>query len=327
MTSKIDIIRSYKELRSTRKVATLLGVSRSKVQNVVREEGIIRKSGDRSSFDKIFTKELLERLYLLEKRSLPKIGKLYDTDHHTVKRYLVKYGIKQRIIVRYKVNENFFINQSSDMAYILGFITADGCIKNNSFTFCLQDTDRVVLDYIIASLSYTGPIRLYKKKKSPHKTMATIAIHQKKLVQDLRLFGLHERKTGLENFPELLKEEFYPDYLRGLFDGDGSIQHIKRGGTSKSKRSWCLVSASRTFLEDINLKILSNICTINECVNKKTKRKYFYLYASNKKNLEKIFRTLYSNSTSFSLNRKYLKFKGCIDEIQRYPLSINNKSI
>ena len=50
--------------------------------------------------------------------------------------------------------------------------------------------------------------------------------YSKEIKQDLQKFGIVPNKTYSEDycFPHLLREEFYLDYIRGLFDGDGSVK-------------------------------------------------------------------------------------------------------
>ena len=72
------------------------------------------------------------------------------------------------------------------------------------------NNEREVKDYIASSGYENSKIYFYSEE----------------IKKDLASYHLIPNKTYSPDFifPDLLKEEFYPDYIRGLFDGDGSIK-------------------------------------------------------------------------------------------------------
>ena len=51
------------------------------------------------------------------------------------------------------------------------------------------------------------------------------------MIEDLRRLGLTERKSLTMHFPDV-PEEYLWDFIRGCWDGDGSIHHDKRNLTA-----------------------------------------------------------------------------------------------
>ena len=61
----------------------------------------------------------------------------------------------------------------------------------------------------------------FDKRTNKTYTRYLIQICSKDFVKNLINFGVTNRKSYICNFPNL-KKKYYPDFLRGLFDGDGS---------------------------------------------------------------------------------------------------------
>ena len=169
--------------------------------------------------------------YLAGKSSLS-IAKDVGCSDATVRNKLRRRGVQIRDNSFYKdypVKEDFFNEWSSDMAYILGFSLADACIetKNKSpmaVRYDLSEKDVEILEFIRNKISPTRPIQ-----PSPHKDKRTNKTYRaKKLVISSKLLsrslvdrGILPDKTGIEEIPSDVPDCFMPDFLRGLFDGDG----------------------------------------------------------------------------------------------------------
>ena len=199
---------------------------------------------------------------------------------------------------KYPINLDFLNEWSCDMAYVLGFITADGCIyKEGTLAFCIDNNDIEILNFIKGKMSPNSKIVIRKNKFG--KLEALLRIHSIKLVDILAKYHIIPNKTGKEILPKI-PEEYKWDYLRGLFDGDGCI-------SLKDKKYKCykfyLCSSSKSFLQDINNNILNNIASIRKYKNKKC----YSLEIGKQQNLRIIKNKLFNGN--FSLNRKRIKFE------------------
>lgn len=104
------------------------------------------------------------------------------------------------------------------MAYILGIITTDGCLvehKNGYPGLDITSKDRGLLEEI--KLAMSAEHKIGKKTRSCH-----LQIRNRILYNDLLRLGLTPRKTRTKVFPKVPKE-YLPDFIRGCFDGDGSV--------------------------------------------------------------------------------------------------------
>lgn len=142
---------------------------------------------------------------------------------------------------------DFFENWTPSMAYILGFIAADGWIsintKNGKGSYRLgvfiHEKDREVIEFIQKEMNLSHPI------KTKAKNLVGLEICSKKLVSDIQVLGIVPRKSKVIKMPLNIPEQYVSHYVRGLFDGDGWI-------TVADGYFFCgIVSASDGFLEQI----------------------------------------------------------------------------
>ena len=74
---------------------------------------------------------------------------------------------------------------------------------------------------------FMGVKRIYVKTKDGF-DVCSYRWSCKKHKEDLATYGVVPNKTFLLKPPYKLSEEFHLDYIRGYFDGDGSINLIKK---------------------------------------------------------------------------------------------------
>jgi len=193
----------------------------------------------------------------------------------------------------YKVNEDFFNKWSHDMAYILGFITADGSVMFDSYTLNIEinKKDIEVLTFIKRKLRSDHNIKTKDNK-------SRLRIHSKKIIESLKQYNIVQNKTGKEKINFSIPSKYRGDYLRGVFDGDGWI-YKRRNGIEGG-----ICSASKKFLEDIN-NICKNLGKIRTRIDKRGDRKPLYEldFYGNKKMLK--LRKLIYTTNQFALKRKY----------------------
>jgi len=125
-------------------------------------------------------------------------------------------------LCKYIVNEDFFKIWTVDMAYILGFWFADGNMRirdgRKSFSICQMLSEKDLLQNILNVMGSKHPISCPKNREQ-----ATFEIYSKIMFDDLIYLGGRIKKTKDMKFPIIPKEYIY-DFIRGYFDGDGSIK-------------------------------------------------------------------------------------------------------
>lgn len=197
-----------------------------------------------------------------------------------------------------KYNINYFEKWSHDMAYILGFITADGNVYKTTLSCKISEKDISILEYIKNQI---GGGKITKEKLNSIR----IRFNSKYLIESLQRYSIKPNKTFDININFEIPNEYIGDYIRGIFDGDGwiTIRPGKRKGLS-----FGICSASKTFIEDVQ-KLCGGIGKIR-CREYKNdpKRKPQY-YFENMTNEDAIkFRDLIYKNEGFSLDRKKIIF-------------------
>lgn len=146
------------------------------------------------------------------------------------------------------------------MAYVLGFFAADGYITHNkrgAHFWCLEITDKALLESIKHTISSNHSIGVRKKKKKIHKILYRLQIGSKEMCDDLRMLGMRERKTQSLAVPNVPKR-FFPDFVRGYFDGDGCVWvgHQRRDRPTQSVAIQTIFSScSIPFLEVLSKRL------------------------------------------------------------------------
>jgi len=207
--------------------------------------------------------------------------------------------------IKYPVNNRYFDEWSSNMAYVLGFTITDGCLHHRQCgrksTLYYNIKDLEILEFIQKEISPTRPIynAIYKanpKYNLPERTGFALRIPiDDEAVNRLEKLGVIARKTGFQVCPNNILKEFFGDYLRGVFDGDGSLYKSK----SKYGYTMNICSKNRSFLDEINIYI-ENIGHIYKYI----KKDFYGLVIYKKEYLIKMHKLLYKDENCFSLTRK-----------------------
>lgn len=127
----------------------------------------------------------------------------------------------------YPLNVDYFADiNTQNKAYILGLIYADGNIANNLYSFSIQLKlcDRYILEKIRNELypdrTAQPIIGDYQWRGIPY---PKLTISSQKVVEDLCRRGLMPNKTGRVTFPEHIPHHLVIHFIRGYFDGNGTV--------------------------------------------------------------------------------------------------------
>lgn len=146
---------------------------------------------------------------------------------------------------KYPVNDDFFKTQTHDMAYMLGFLAADGNIakRDNCIKIGISAKDKDFLNIFYNNL---GGAPIYTYTNSDGYDCASWQCHSKTLKEDLALYNIIPEKTFKFEWPTKLERKYWLDYIRGYFDGDGCVS---TAGPNAIR--WQVCSATKTILEQI----------------------------------------------------------------------------
>lgn len=204
---------------------------------------------------------------------------------------------------KYPLNEDFFMTQSHNMAYVLGILASDGTVRKNSneIKLTLAATDE---DYLKQLHDLIGgrPIKKYEDSKG-YKNV-TWSFSSKKIKNELSKYYIVSNKTYTMKFPKELEEKYWIDFIRGYFDGDGCIS---TAGPHAIR--WQLCSKTKEILETIvdYFEKKYNISKVS--IYKRQDGLYYFQYSSIA--TRAIYKVLYYENCLY-LPRKKEKFQSLI---------------
>ena len=261
---------------------------------------------------KLEKKEIMEacELYKTRKISKKRLCEIYKVTFSTLNKYLKKEGIT--FLSKYYVNENYFDDiNTEDKAYFLGLLYADGCNnqKRNAISIGLQERDKDILEIFRKKieLSKSLSFRDRKKEKGTFQNEWKLNIINRKISKRLADLGCWENKSLTLKFPnnEQVPRYLLNHFIRGIWDGDGSIGLYKR---SKNNQIFCDVSLTSTEMFCVKLTSIIKELNVNTSMTIKNKNKITrQLHINSIPQALRFLDWLYKDSTIY-LSRKYSKY-------------------
>ena len=198
---------------------------------------------------------------------------------------------------KYKINEHFFDELNEKSSYWLGFLYADGYVrmkdgKSGELKLKLKDTDKGHIEKFLKDIGCQKEVKCGVDGNSK---FCSVTVYSNLLVNKLFELGCHNNKTQKIRLPTM-DEKWMPHFVRGYFDGDGSISKVKNRPNSFTVS----ICSNNKFNDDI-LNFLGfgkaykyetySIIKINKIMDILNFRDY-----------------IYSNAITL-LERKFIKFK------------------
>jgi len=182
------------------------------------------------------TKEELTELYYEQIKSLEDIAEEYGYSRMDIFKIMKEYRLVRRTQSKarieaikkgkfekfeyYDINENFFSVWSPEMAWVLGLLFTDGNVSPGRVS--LSSVDIELLEKAKKLLNSTKPLVKQVQSYDKSKYVYRFEFCREKMSKDLNWLGLHERKSLNMIFPNV-PEEYVRQFIRGCWDGDGSI--------------------------------------------------------------------------------------------------------
>jgi hypothetical protein len=235
------------------------------------------------------------------------LSKKYNICTWSIGNVLKKKNIKSRIR-KHNCNENYFekIN-SNEKAYWLGLLFADGYVRKRKQSngrhkqggimgISLKNGDEYLLEKLIIDLESTYKLR---KQIKDEFLSYKLEVNSSKMVDDLINLGCVPNKS-LKLLPPNLSDEFISHFIRGYFDGDGSI------GKYDGRLKFSLLGTNELLTWILNYFKNKGVKT----TPKISKRKNIYTFQVNStSDIELIQNILYTSCNDYYLKRKKEKFK------------------
>ncbi len=221
---------------------------------------------------------------------------------------------------KYNIDQNYFeVIDSEEKAYWLGFIAADGTIrlrhgnvesKNRGSSIILKlavkDTDQVKRFSDVfgggSKLEYNRDYTKTKDGRPSYSDYCRVGIYSNKLVEDIIDKGVTPRKSFTISKPNI-DEKYMFHYLRGYFDGNGSISFEAQ----ESKKY-----EGKQIIKKLNVSIATGSVMLKEwiidfCAKHDVefvKSNKFDIISKNMKTARNFIRLIYKDATIY-LERKH----------------------
>jgi hypothetical protein len=207
------------------------------------------------------------------------------------------------------INKDFFKIWSHDMAYILGFLFADGNIiktKRNTHFVSFYTADKELL--VSMSKIMESSHKVFERR-SETGSVYRIQIGSKEIFDDLVALGLTPNKSLRMKFP-FVPKEYEGDFIRGYFDCDGNVW-VGYGHKTRRKPTLNMLTgftcASKAFLESLAV-VLKELGVVGGSVFKVKNLNCGRLQYSTQDSL-KIYKIMYNGNSKLCLDRKKLTFE------------------
>lgn len=272
-------------------------------------------------------KEWLENEY--KTKSVNQIA----TENGITKQSLLKWFKKFNISRRNKYecgvgikNVKYFNDiDSSIKAYWLGFLMADGANSNGVLELKLAIKDIEHLEQFKKDIKSSNVINTGKQECSisKYKTIcewAHFSIRSKIITRDLERWGIVPNKTGKETMP-LIDNKYYPDFIRGYFDGDGCYTYHYRLNEGKYKTlnsNVKIVCMNCMFLEDIKAILVKYANIDEDKIHIYKNRNIWSLEICSNESIEKFYNYIYPKYCRRYLKRKRDKFIEPLEYIKNH---------
>lgn len=213
--------------------------------------------------------------------------------------------------MKYSYNISLFDSPNETTYYLLGAFISDGFVDPNLRRISITSKDYSWITDISKQISNNKP--LYKRKNSE---CHNLVINSKYITSWFIDNGCSPKKSLTVKMPNKIPKKFIPHFIRGLFDGDGSVSIFNNKTKPTSIRCY-IVTASLSFADSLFRLFLDEglaprfvkIENLNLSIFGRPSKDYnpvYRIYFNNKHAVD-FFNYLYKEKSIY-LERKYNKF-------------------
>lgn len=202
-------------------------------------------------------------------------------------------------------------------SYIFGWIMSDGCLRKEgrnktSYAVRITSNDKDIIEWLHSQLCIGN--KIYKVGEKGFQ----VKYRNKESIEFMRDNGLKERKSldmSLPNIPN----EYFGDFLRGYFDGNGSV--VLRYTQYNTYAQISFTSGSSQFVDGLQDKLFTLGIKSHVYKDGRINNSSYYLKVIKRSEIEELFKVMYQTSNQESrLKRKYEKYKLYLDCKPKYKI-------
>ena len=310
-----EVIQRYLNGEMVADLKEEFGCSDTTIYKLLRETNNVKRGLD-IRYATQEQKDEICKLYI-DGNSCTTIAKKYTCSHHVILDILEQQGIPRdakRFHRKYQLNEHYFdVIDTPSKAYILGLLHADGCnhMDKGTISIALQEFDKNLLETIRLEIGSKKPLRFIDNSNKNkfgynYENMYELQMFSMHMCEQLANKGIIPNKSLKIDFPDWLDDDLISHYIRGVFDGDGSVyQQIKN---ENNKPIVVTITATDSFCQKLK-DICKNKLNINShvydasCHNGVTK-----VFTLSGKNICKTFLDWIYKDAEIYLQRKYDRY-------------------
>ncbi|MBI5138606.1 MAG: hypothetical protein HZA95_02290 [Candidatus Vogelbacteria bacterium] len=198
---------------------------------------------------------------------------------------------------------------SGDFAYAIGLIASDGSLSHDGRHIAFTSKDLELAENFRRALKISNNISRYARGKETEKKYFRVQFGDVNLYRYLNSIGLYAAKSKTICSVDV-PHDFFWDFFRGLFDGDGNINAVCHRESSRMQIKIRIYSASRPFLSWLKSRV--GLFPVIKGGYVQTCGKIFSLSFGKFDSLV-ILQLMYSSEKSLYLKRKFdysLQFMG-----------------
>lgn len=305
--NKDKILKLYNDGKSIIEISKIINYNCHSIYKLLRKNGIVfQTTFDNNNLIKDKTNEIIE----LYKNGLSarQISILLGCGNSTAWSILNRNGYETRQKT-YNVDINFFKKiDSSEKAYILGMMYSDGNVYKNRSRITLWDIDVEILIKISKILKYEGPLTYREARNKKCRPQYTLTVCRAEISKDLINLGCIPNKSLILKFPttDIVPIDLTSHFIRGVFDGDGSISKNSCSITG----SYNFIYGLKNFIEINNIASITNI--YQRYKNKIPEKTAHSLYIGRKEESIKFLNYIYKDHNGLCIDRKMQRYTDII---------------
>lgn len=254
----------------------------------------------------------------------------YNCSSQTINRHLKNMKLKNNRQSKW-VDDNYFDDiDNEEKAYLLGFLVADGCIREEidtrssnwkSFRICFSNSidDKEIMDLIHNKICPNHMmIEVHNTNGAKNRKAQLILQWTSNHMTDVLInkYKIVPHKTSDQNFKfpfDLIPEKFHRHFIRGFMDGDGSINksELRFVFTSKLFMNQ-IINKFKELFKDYSDVVWNFSYSIKECSGKTAK--YWTVFIPMGHGRDKLIKNYLYNNANVYLARKYNKAYGIKSE-------------
>jgi len=134
------------------------------------------------------------------------------------------------------INEKFFDSWTHESAYVFGLLITDGSMyikydlsgDVSQYVLSFKSIDRYLVECINTTMSSSYKVSCFKYNECKLGMYYQLSITNVYICKKLISLGMVQKKSKVVKFPDFIPDEFMPDFVRGVFDGDGCISFSEK---------------------------------------------------------------------------------------------------